>query len=204
MDDSAMSNRIAAATAGNGGASTRPGHARVFSTPAHPVRRMVRSSTGPRPGERTALLRRYSLNMTETEMNTSELNVEGGGSVAGGTILGIHNLAIVFPQFFVSIAASIIFKIVDGSQDNDTLYLGKNGVSWVLRFAGIAVLVSIMHPSLPTGSDLFSRLEQQSLAVSRPQRRKRQCATVWLRWRRRRMRVLRSDITVEHKGVYVL
>jgi len=141
MDDSATSNRIAAATTGNGAAASRPGHARVFSTPAHPVRRMVRSSTGPRPGERTALLRRYSLNMTETEMNTTELNVEGGGSVAGGTILGIHNLAIVFPQFFVSIAASIIFNIVDGSQNSDTLYLGKNGVSWVMRFAGIVVLI---------------------------------------------------------------
>lgn len=141
MDDSATSNRIAAAVNGHGASTSRPGHARVFSTPAHPVRRMVRSSTGPRPGERTALLRRYSLNMTETEMNSNELNVEGSGSVAGGTILGIHNLAIVFPQFFVSIAASIIFNIVDGSQNSDTLYLGKNGVSWVLRFGGIAVLI---------------------------------------------------------------
>ncbi|KAG8711157.1 hypothetical protein FRC09_020745, partial [Ceratobasidium sp. 395] len=139
MDDSATSNRIAAASS-HGASSSRPGHSRVFSTPAHPVRRMVRSSTGPRPGERTALLRRYSLNMTENEMNSTELNVKGSESVAGGTILGIHNLAIVFPQFFVSIAASIIFNIVDGSQGSDTLYLGKHGVSWVLRFGGVAVL----------------------------------------------------------------
>ncbi|QRV72474.1 MFS/sugar transport protein [Ceratobasidium sp. AG-Ba] len=139
MDDSATSNRIAAAA--NGASTSRPGHARVFSTPAHPVRRPTRSSTGVRPTERTALLRRYSMNMTDAEMNSNELNVEGGGSVAGGTILGIHNLAIVFPQFFVSIAASIIFNIVDGSQQSDTLYLGKNGVSWVMRFAGVAVLI---------------------------------------------------------------
>ncbi|KAG8718515.1 hypothetical protein FRC08_005114 [Ceratobasidium sp. 394] len=139
MDDSATSNRIAAAS-GNGASSSRPGHSRVYSTPAHPVRR-IRPSTGPHPGERTALLRRYSMNMTESEMNSTELNVEGSGSVAGGTILGIHNLAIVFPQFFVSIAASIIFNVVDGSQNSDTLYLGKNGVSWVLRFGGVAVLI---------------------------------------------------------------
>lgn len=103
MDDSAKSNRLAAAIAGNGAASSRPAHGRVLSTPVHPVRRFTRSSTGPYPGERTALLRRYSMNMTEQEMNTTELDVEGGGNVAGGTILGIHNLAVVFPQFFVSI-----------------------------------------------------------------------------------------------------
>lgn len=144
MDDSAKSNRAAAVIAGNvaAAAAARPGHVRVLSTPAHPYRRLNRSSTGPRPlGERTALLRRYSMNMTEQEMNTNELSVEGSGNVAGGTILGIHNLAIVFPQFFVSIAASIIFKIFDGSKPDDTLYLGKNGVSWVLRFGGIAVLI---------------------------------------------------------------
>lgn len=42
------------------------------------------------------------MNMTEQEMNTTELNMEGSGDVAGGTILGIHNLAVVMPQFFVS------------------------------------------------------------------------------------------------------
>lgn len=161
MDDSANANRVADALAGNTASTSRPGHNRVFSTPAHPIRRIARSSTGIRPNERTTLLRRYSMNMTEQEMNTTELSVEGSGNVAGGTILGIHNLAIVLPQFFVSvdssgyirlsnvlhiqvsIAASIIFKIVDGSSTGDTLYLGKHGVSWVLRFGGVIALVSI-------------------------------------------------------------
>lgn len=141
MDDSANANRLAAAVAGTAPSTSRPGHNRVFSTPAHPIRRLARSSTGIRPNERTTLLRRYSMNMTEQEMNNTELSVEGSGSVAGGTILGIHNLAVVFPQFFVSIAASLIFRVVDGSQASDTLYLGKNGVSWVLRFGGFAALI---------------------------------------------------------------
>lgn len=141
MDDSANANRVADALAGNMASTSRPGHNRVFSTPAHPIRRIARSSTGIRPNERTTLLRRYSMNMTEQEMNTTELSVEGSGNVAGGTILGIHNLAIVLPQFFVSIAASIIFKIVDGSSTGDTLYLGKHGVSWVLRFGGVIALI---------------------------------------------------------------
>ncbi|KDN51096.1 hypothetical protein RSAG8_00725, partial [Rhizoctonia solani AG-8 WAC10335] len=141
MDDSAKANRVAAAVADNTGPSTRPGHNRVYSTPAHPVRRLARSTSGVNPNERTVLLRRYSMNMTENEMYMTELNVEGSGDVAGGTILGIHNLAIVLPQFFVSIASSIIFKIFDGSKTGDTLYLGKHGVSWVLRFGGVIALI---------------------------------------------------------------
>ncbi|KAF8760268.1 mfs general substrate transporter [Rhizoctonia solani] len=141
MDDSAKANRVAAAVAGNGASTSRPGHSRVLSTPAHPVRRLGRTTSGINPHERTALLRRYSMNMTDQEMNNTELNVEGSGDVAGGTILGIHNLAIVLPQFFVSIASSIIFRIFDGSQTGDTLYLGKHGVSWVLRFGGVIALI---------------------------------------------------------------
>ena len=85
--------------------------------------------------------------------------------VAGGTILGIHNLAIVFPQFLVSldaylpnqnlrifnvlpkvsIASSAIFKVVDAEAHNDPTntgaFYGKNGVAWVLRFGGLCTLV---------------------------------------------------------------
>ncbi|KAF9653396.1 MFS general substrate transporter [Thelephora ganbajun] len=71
--------------------------------------------------------------------------------VAGGTVLGIHNLAIVFPQFLVSLATSLIFKIVDGSEQNDeTTYYGRNGVAWVLRFGGFCTLFgAIVARSLP-------------------------------------------------------
>jgi len=71
--------------------------------------------------------------------------------VAGGTVLGIHNLAIVLPQFIVSLATSLIFKIVDGSeQDGDTTYYGRNGVAWVLRFGGFCTLFgAIVARSLP-------------------------------------------------------
>lgn len=81
----------------------------------------------------------------------------GSGPVAGGTIMGIHNLAIVFPQFIVSfglllrpddqiaIVASIIFKLADTHPDvgqNEAGAGGKNGVAWVLRFGGLMALVS--------------------------------------------------------------
>jgi len=83
----------------------------------------------------------------------------GSGPVAGGTIMGIHNLAIVFPQFIVScrsssgksadsqvaIVASIIFKLADTHPDvqpTEGDAGGKNGVAWVLRFGGLMALVS--------------------------------------------------------------
>ena len=51
----------------------------------------------------------------------------------GGTILGIHNLAIVAPQFVVAIISSLIFSAVDHRTDNDVPGVG---VTWVLRFGG--------------------------------------------------------------------
>jgi solute carrier family 45 protein 1/2/4 len=84
----------------------------------------------------------------------------GSGPVAGGTIMGIHNLAIVFPQFIVSsllfrlvwliiiqvaIVASVIFKLADTHPDVQPTEGGqgggKNGVAWVLRFGGLMALV---------------------------------------------------------------
>jgi len=108
--------------------------------------------------------------------HSSEDNSDGGAEAqasdvekrpAGGTILGIHNLAIVMPQFIVSlilfhtapvftlskiaVVASVIFRIVDESGPDATpspgadlghnTYLGKNGVAWVLRFGGLCTLI---------------------------------------------------------------
>ncbi|KIO12686.1 hypothetical protein M404DRAFT_123851 [Pisolithus tinctorius Marx 270] len=80
--------------------------------------------------------------------------------VAGGTILGIHNLAIVTPQFIIALVASAIFHIVDESGSpvampspkpsfgdglgEHTTYYGKNGVAWVLRFGGLCALAGAL------------------------------------------------------------
>ncbi|EIW82085.1 MFS general substrate transporter [Coniophora puteana RWD-64-598 SS2] len=66
--------------------------------------------------------------------------------IAGGTVLGIHNLAIVMPQFIVALVSSAIFRVVDEADPAaDPLqggtYLGKNGVAWVLRFGGLCTLI---------------------------------------------------------------
>ena len=66
---------------------------------------------------------------------------------AGGTILGIHNLAIVAPQFFVAIVAALIFKILGAARDGrvpgegEDGLRGSNDVVWVLRFGGLASIV---------------------------------------------------------------
>ncbi|GAA6059941.1 hypothetical protein JCM10212_003081 [Sporobolomyces blumeae] len=64
---------------------------------------------------------------------------------SGGTILGLHNLAIVAPQFLVAIASAIIFKITSDSPGGgggggpDELR-STNDVVWVLRFGGLAAI----------------------------------------------------------------
>ena len=46
------------------------------------------------------------------------LDAPDANPVAGGTILGIHNLAIVFPQFIVSVLA---FELSRGADEYDRL-----------------------------------------------------------------------------------
>jgi solute carrier family 45 protein 1/2/4 len=76
-----------------------------------------------------------------------------------GTILGIHNLAIVAPQFVVAIIASLIFSAVHSSHNNIHLVLTDpllnlaatstqdvanpaEGTVWVLRFGGTMALLA--------------------------------------------------------------
>lgn len=52
-------------------------------------------------------------------------------SACGGTILGIHNLSIVLPQFLVALIASLIFRSIKD---------GQGDVAWVFRFGGVMAL----------------------------------------------------------------
>jgi len=90
--------------------------------------------------------------------------------VAGGTILGIHNLAIVFPQFLTAIASSAIFKLVDEAHSDPTsfgAYYGKNGVAWVLRFGGLCTLFGAvlcrMVPLTHTEREMRRRLGEMTV-----------------------------------------
>lgn len=137
----------------------RPSHTRVLSSP--PVRR--------RPvAERQPLLRRRSFD----EYNeTGADDASPVAQMAGGTVLGIHNLAIVMPQFIVALVTSLIFRIVDGSApeggEGGNTYLGKTGVGWVLRFGGFmtligAILVRRVAPT-PTEKAMRRRLGEMQV-----------------------------------------
>ncbi|KAL1946895.1 hypothetical protein VTO73DRAFT_14999 [Trametes versicolor] len=133
----------------------RPSHSRTLSTPA--VRRNSRQDQG----ERAPLLRRRrSFDQADT--------VQQEEAAAGGTVLGIHNLAIVMPQFIVALVSSAIFHVVDSDIDDDpannaALY-GKNGVAWVLRFGGICTLfgavIARMVPPTRTEKEMRRRLAE--------------------------------------------
>ncbi|EIN10403.1 MFS general substrate transporter [Punctularia strigosozonata HHB-11173 SS5] len=109
----------------------RPSHTRVLSTPAYLHR-----------DEREPLLRARSVDDSDAVTNDDALDDKTPN--AGGTVLGIHNLAIVMPQFIIAVVSSLIFRIADADLDDDPKnhhqYLGKNGVAWVLRFGGLCTL----------------------------------------------------------------
>ncbi|KAK4699609.1 hypothetical protein P7C70_g6655, partial [Phenoliferia sp. Uapishka_3] len=86
---------------------------------------------------------------SEIVIGDSAHDVDTGVSKSeeGGTILGIHNLSIVAPQFFVAIVAAAIFRILEaskaghqpgGTPGDDGGLSGSNDVVWVLRFGGVA------------------------------------------------------------------
>jgi hypothetical protein len=84
----------------------RPSHSRVASTPAYLHPGFLTD------GERTPLLRHRSMDDTDAIADDEK------GGVAGGTILGIHNLAIVAPQFIVSSGPQLSStrRLLTGSQ----------------------------------------------------------------------------------------
>ncbi|THV08418.1 MFS general substrate transporter [Dendrothele bispora CBS 962.96] len=112
---------------------SRRSHVRTTSTPG------TRSTN-----ERQPLLRHHR---SHDDLESSSDDAPKEKRIAGGTILGIHNLAIVMPQFVVALVTSVIFRIVDGegsihgaSVGDESTYYGKNGVAWVLRFGGLCTL----------------------------------------------------------------
>ncbi|SNX83836.1 related to General alpha-glucoside permease [Melanopsichium pennsylvanicum] len=65
---------------------------------------------------------RYGTSWNDDEEERS-FNTTSGGA---GTILGIHNLAIVAPQFLIAIIASLIFSAVHSSRNRIHLVLGQH------------------------------------------------------------------------------
>ncbi|KAL7419823.1 hypothetical protein Q5752_005739 [Cryptotrichosporon argae] len=128
-------------------AGYRPAHARAASTPAGPWRSQPASPSrpaAPAVDERTPLARSFSTADLE-----QAIDYTGSGPVAGGTVMGIHNLAIVFPQFIIAVVASVIFRLADGEQPPtegfaDGARHAKTGVAWVLRFGGLMAFVGAL------------------------------------------------------------
>ncbi|KAF8205804.1 hypothetical protein K438DRAFT_1932072 [Mycena galopus ATCC 62051] len=65
-----------------------------------------------------------------TSPQTREEDVHPAAHVAGGTVLGVHSLAIV-------ISLKGCPCDVGADSNNEKTYLNKNGVAWVLRFGGV-------------------------------------------------------------------
>lgn len=147
----------------------RPSHTRNLSTPADP-RRMSRRAVD----ERRPLLRRRSQDDLDSALDTES----NGNNLAGGTVLGIHNLAIVMPQFVVALVTSAIFRAVDGAPPVEgpghegNTYFGHNGVAWVIRFGGVCTLIGAfiarMVPPTPTEKAMRRRLGEMKVLGEEP------------------------------------
>ncbi|WVQ74375.1 hypothetical protein IAR50_003976 [Cryptococcus sp. DSM 104548] len=122
--------------------SQRPEHSRTASNPIASRSQPTSPTNRPPVNEYTPLVR--SMSTADLE-GVGDMQYTGDGPVAGGTIMGIHNLAIVFPQFIVAVVASLIFKAANSAADTDLPLLeadgGKDGVAWVLRFGGLMAFV---------------------------------------------------------------
>lgn len=125
-------------------AANRPLHSRALSTPA------FYSNPTPvaTPTERTGLVRSLSM-AAINDLNDNEQVDYAGSKPAGGTIMGIHNLAIVFPQFLIAVIASLIFKWADGESPAIGGLLKRHhaqtsGVAWTLRFGGLMAIIGAL------------------------------------------------------------
>ena len=68
----------------------------------------------------------------------------GGSESLGGTVLGIHNLAIVLPQLLVALLAALILRTGPISQSSSGSGGGGVSVVWVIRIGGLASFVAAM------------------------------------------------------------
>jgi solute carrier family 45 protein 1/2/4 len=100
--------------------------------PTLPTEAPATAPSTPRSSETSPLLSSNEVLVARSRTTTTR---RGRGS-RGGTILGIHNLSIVLPQFFVAIFSAIILKITSSSSSTS-----GGDVVWVLRFGGLASLI---------------------------------------------------------------
>lgn len=88
----------------------------------------------------------------EATANIPQIDNESSTDQAG-IVLGLHNVAISFPQIFSTIISSLIFKALQKPRGEPW----DDSVGWVMRFGGCAALVAVV---------LARRLEEKSSTSS--------------------------------------
>ena len=83
-------------------------------------------------------IRRYQAELAETGSRTPTDHCEEEPTDQAGIILGLHNVAVSFPQIFSTVVSSIIFKALQKPRGEPW----DDSVGWVMRFGGCATLVA--------------------------------------------------------------
>ncbi|KAK2766036.1 hypothetical protein FQN54_007551 [Arachnomyces sp. PD_36] len=90
-----------------------------------------------RSGSTPSLAEAGSLDLEHGDSNNSEDGGKGSEEVdQAGVILGIHNVAVSFPQIIATLISSAIFQALQKQRGE----AGDDSVGWVLRFGGLAAL----------------------------------------------------------------
>jgi len=83
-------------------------------------------------------IRRCQAELAETGGRTPTAHREEESTDQAGVILGLHNVAVSFPQIFSTIVSSIIFKALQKPRGKPW----DDSVGWVMKFGGCAALVA--------------------------------------------------------------
>ncbi|UZJ55304.1 hypothetical protein CBS101457_004624 [Exobasidium rhododendri] len=110
--------------------------------------------------------------------SSNQNDQEGATESLGGTVLGIHNLAIVLPQLVVALLASLILRTRSAQHDHgllDDQNDSSNGVGvvWVIRMGGVAaIFAAILTRFVPlTRTERQLRGDQGANPVTGPEPR---------------------------------
>ncbi|KAG1193406.1 hypothetical protein G6F35_013507 [Rhizopus arrhizus] len=73
------------------------------------------------------------------EISARKTRHEGSSSPAAGVLLGIHNMYIVLPQFLVTFFSSLIFRLLENNQGQET---PTDTIGVILRIGAIMAAIA--------------------------------------------------------------
>ncbi|KAI9477185.1 sugar transporter [Coemansia mojavensis] len=84
------------------------------------------------------------LRYEDEEVNHTDDSQQQHEKLESGTILGIHNMYVVFPQFVINAVSSLVFAWLGSEPTTHSQGSRREAVGWVLRIGGASALIAAM------------------------------------------------------------